>query len=63
MTPLGRDNLAIMADLSNPSNMKLLEDIFEDVYEDYKHEAHQVTTESFLSCYHQTDQGVIKIKE
>ena len=33
------------------------------LFEEYKCEAHRVTTELFLSCYHQTDQGVIKIKE
>ena len=63
VTPLGNENLAVTADPSNPSNMVLHEDEFVKGYEEYKQEAERMSKESFLSCYMQTEQGVVKIKE
>ena len=48
-----------MADPSNPSNISSHEELFQE----YRRECNQADERLLLSCYHKTEQGVIKIKE
>ena len=54
-TPLGNENLAIMADLSNSNNMMTLEGLPEDLRKDIDIHLH-------THCYRVTEQGVIMMK-
>ena len=54
-TPLGNENPAIMADLSNSSNMMTLEGLPEDLCKDIDIHLH-------THCYRVTEQGVIMMK-
>ena len=48
-----------MADPSNPSNISSHEELLQE----YRRECNQADERLLLSCYHKTEQGVIKIKE
>jgi len=54
-TPLGNENLAIMADLSNSSDMMALEGLFEELV---KH----IRIYMLPHCYRVTEKGVIMMK-
>ena len=49
----------MMADPSNPSNISSHEELLQE----YRRECNQADERLLLSCYHKTEQGVIKIKE
>ena len=55
----GDENSVIMTDFSNPSNISSHEELLQE----YRRECNQVDERLLLSCYHKTEQGVIKIKE
>ena len=57
-TPLGNENLAIMADPSNPSN--IMSD--EELLEEYWRECNRADVILLPSCYRNIEEGVIKIK-
>jgi hypothetical protein len=57
--PLGKKNLVIMADLSNPSNMAARDKLLEE----YKREYDRAVKRLFLSRCHTTEQGVKVIQE
>ena len=48
-----------MTDFSNPSNISSHEELLQE----YRRECNQADERLLLSCYHKTEQGVIKIKE
>ena len=48
-----------MTDFSNPSNISSHEELLQE----YRRECNQANERLLLSCYHKTEQGVIKIKE
>jgi hypothetical protein len=58
-SPLQTKNFAVMADLSNFSNMML----YEEFRMEYNKEFDPTVENLLLSCSCQTDQGIIKIKE
>ena len=58
-TPLGNENQAIMADLSNSSNPASSEELLEE----YRREYDKAVEGLLLSCFRITEHGVIKIKE
>ena len=58
-TPLGNENLAIMADPSHPSNMTAHDKILEECRREYD----RAVKSLFLSRCHTIEQGVMKIKE
>ena len=58
-TPLGNENQAIMADLSNPSNPASSEELLEE----YRREYDKAVEGLLLSCFRITEHGVVKIKE
>ena len=55
----GEENLTVMADLSNPSHMMANEEFRME----YSKEFDLAVENLLLSCFRQTDQGIIKIKE
>ena len=50
------ENQAIRANLSNPRNVK-------ELLEEYQREYDRAVEGLLLSCFHTTEQGVLKIKE
>ena len=59
-TLLGNENLAIMADLSNPSNMVVHEEVSMVFPEDLRQEIDRVTDELALSYILDKKRGIIK---
>lgn len=59
VTPLGNENQAMMADLSNPSNPASSEELLEE----YRREYDRAIEDLFLSYFRIREQGVMKIKE
>jgi len=56
VTPLGNENQAIIADLSNPHNAK-------ELLEEYRREYDRAVEGLLLSCFRTIEKGVVKIKE
>ena len=56
---VGDENLAIMADPSNPSNISSHEELLEE----YRRECNRADERLLLSYYRKIEEGIIKIKE
>ena len=62
-TLLGNENLAIMADPSNYSNMVPHEESSDELLEEYMQESLAAVERLYLSCFILTKQGAVRVKE